>query len=120
MSHTISNRIRIADTDSALGAIIEYNIPVSGDTSTLAGYACMIDGSYVDGTSAETISLGVISSATAMLITSTQDITLSIDDENISITAGGTLFSNGMSFSTLKISNDSGETALIKGMVWGD
>lgn len=120
MSHTISYKLRVADTDTSLGAIEEFNFPISGETAVTPAYRASIDGSYADGTTAETISLGEITTASAMLFTASQAVTLIFGSSSVSIIANGVFFANNLSFTSLKITNASGSTATLKGMVWGD
>lgn len=120
MAFSIVYKITVEENDDSLGMTGYYKFPVSGGAAYTPTYRQTVDGSYADGVAAETISLGEISTASGMVLLASQTLTLNIDGEDITITANQPFCAFNLSFSALKVSNGSGATATLKGVIYGD
>lgn len=120
MSFSITYKITVEETDGTLGTTGKYVFPVSSASSYAPTYRQTVDGSYADATSDETISLGEIATASGMILLSDQTLTLDIDGEDLTITANQPFCAFNLSFSALKVSNASGSTATLRGVIYGN
>lgn len=120
MSFNITYKIAVEEIDGTLGMSGKYVFPVSGASSYAPTYRQTVDGSYADATSEETIALGEITTASGMILISDQTLTLNIDGEDLVITANQPFCAFNLSFSALKVSNASGSTATLRGVIYGD
>lgn len=120
MSKQINYMLKISEYDSSFGDSLRLIFPLQDESNPEYAYTARIDLSIPDSTSDEVISIGEITTVKAVILVSDQTLTLEIGGNDVTITAGRPLFWLCSSFTSLKVSNASGETATLQGYLWGD
>lgn len=120
MSHTITYKLEVSDTDSTLGNTQEIKLPADGEPSFTATYRHSIDLSIADSTTDQAVDLGSISTVTGVVLYSDGELTIEVGGEDVTITADKPYFSLCSSFTTFKVTNASGAAVSLKGTFWGN
>lgn len=120
MGFTILYKLSIKETDGDLGNIGVYEFPISGAGSYSPAYRQTVDLSIADATSLDTVAQGAITTISGMVLLSSQNLTLDLDGESMTLVANLPHVSFAHSITALKVSNASGAVATLKGVIYGD
>lgn len=120
MGFTISYKLSIKETDGDLGNIGVYEFPVSGASAYSPAFRQTVDMSILDSASLVTVSQGAITTISGMVLLSSKTLTLDLDGESVTLVANLPHVSFAHSITALKVSNSSGATATLKGVIYGD